>query len=107
MPNIDMSELISKSDAVPIFADEVGVMVRLKAVQDEKKNVHKEGLIGIIFIDTVRQRVVGEFVVNQMTAIALRQILDETLKKLSDELKSKELPKGGPEPPKTSNMSYR
>ena len=106
MVNIDLNELIAKSDALPIFAEEVGVLMRVKAAQNEKKELHKEGLVSIVFIDTVRQRIIGEFVLNQITAIALRQILDDTLKKLNDELKSKELPKA-PEAPRTSNMSYR
>jgi|GEM_PF-4316264 hypothetical protein len=106
MTNIDINEIISKSEAPPIFAEEAGVLVRLKASQDEKKNVRKEGLVSIIFIDTVRQKVLGEFVINQITAAALQHILGDTLKKLEEELRSSKLPVG-PEPPKTSNMSYR
>jgi hypothetical protein len=68
--------------------------------------VHKEGLLSIIFIDIVRQRVLGEFVINQITAVALQQILGDTLKKLEEELRNGKMPVG-PDTPKTSNTAYR
>jgi hypothetical protein len=77
----------------PIFADEVMVMNTIRGSKDEKGNVTKEGYIRINFIDMLRKQSLGEFVLSPRTAKALMRILNNNLKKLDEELKSKELPK--------------
>lgn len=77
----------------PIFADEIGVLVRVKATKDEKQAVYKEGTIGIIFIDATKKLILGEFVVSKYTAKNLIKPLSESIEKLEKELASKDMPK--------------
>jgi len=78
----------------PIYADEIGVSIRLKAVKNEKTGtVEKDGMIGIMFIDATKRQVVGEFVVSKITAKGFYSILSDSIQKLEKELASSEMPK--------------
>ncbi len=87
--NIDLA----KTNIKPIFADEVAVVVKLKASKSDDGKIEKEGQIGIIFLDMMKQRPIGEFVIARTTAKALSTVLLQNIATLEKELKSKELPK--------------
>ncbi len=87
--NIDLS----KTNIRPIFADEVAVVIKLKASKNQKGEAEKEGLISIIFLDMMKQKPIGEFVVSRTTAKALSSVLSQNIITLEKELKSKEMPK--------------
>ncbi|MCL5675161.1 MAG: hypothetical protein M1611_00945 [Candidatus Marsarchaeota archaeon] len=88
--NIDFS----KSDLKPIFADEIGIAVRVRAFTNEKGQLaEKEGQIGLIFLDMNKSLPVGEFIISKWTARGLVKNMMESLDRLEKELKSKEMPK--------------
>ena len=79
-------------DTKPIFADEIALMFKIKAIKGEKGEVEKEGEIMIVFIDMMKQQVLGEFVIGKSTAKALAKILPENIEKLEKQLKDKSIP---------------
>lgn len=99
--NIDLT----KSTTRPVFADEVAVIVKLKASKNQKGDIEKEGQIGMIFIDMLKQKPVGEFVITKATARALSVVLSQNVENLEKELKSKDLPKA-PQIKTTTDNSY-
>ena len=101
--NIDLA----KSNIKPIFADEAAVIIKLKASKNQKGEIEKEGQIAIIFIDMMKQRALGEFVITRTTAKALLAVLTQNLNTLEKELKSKELPKVPPIKTTTDTTSIR
>ncbi len=80
------------STVTPVFADEAMVGISIKAVSKEG-DVKKEGVVRLGFIDVLRGQMVAEIVLLPETAKALHRALEATLKKLDEELKSKEIPK--------------
>ncbi len=79
-------------DTKPVFADEIAIMLKVKAVKNEKGTVEKEGVITLVFIDMTKQQVIGEFVINRTTAKALAKILPENIEKLEKQLADKSMP---------------
>ncbi len=78
----------------PVFADEMGVSIRIKAVKDDKSGkVEKEGVVGIMFIDSIKKQLIGEFIVNKSTAKNFAKVLEDSVAKMEKELASKEMPK--------------
>jgi len=76
----------------PIFADEVLVGITIKAAK-RGEEVRKEGVIRLAFIDIMRSQVLAEFVILPETARSLHKVLGETLKRFSEEMARKEMPK--------------
>lgn len=88
---------VDVSRAVPVFADEVMVVSRIKAKKEsEKPNsaVSKEGFIEVIFLDQLSQppKAISRVVLSKQTAESLHKILLENVNKMDAELKSKKLP---------------
>jgi hypothetical protein len=79
-------------DTKPIFADEVAIMLKVKAIKSDKGVVEKEGVITLVFIDMAKQQVIGEFVISKTTAKALVKILPENIEKLEKQLADKSMP---------------
>ena len=75
----------------PLFADEVMLGITVKATQTED-GVKKEGLIRLSFLDVVRGQLLTEVVITPATAKSLSKILNNDLKRMDEELKSKKLP---------------
>lgn len=71
----------------------VGVTVKASKEKDEKGRIEKEGHVRLGFIDMMKGQMIAEVVLSSMTAKALLKILADNLKKLDEELKSKEPPK--------------
>jgi len=69
----------------PLFADEVMLSTNVKSTQGGEK----EGVVRIAFIDIPRKEVLGEFILNRITAKRFNQILGENLKKLDDIISGK------------------
>ncbi|RLG45997.1 MAG: hypothetical protein DRO00_00225 [Thermoproteota archaeon] len=80
------------STITPVFADEAMVGISIKAVSRDG-DVKKEGVVRLGFVDVLRGQMVAEIVLLPETARALYNALGATLKKLDEELKSKEIPK--------------
>jgi|GEM_PF-4448913 hypothetical protein len=79
-------------DTKPIFADEVALMFKVKAIKTDKGAIEKEGAISLVFVDMMKQQVLGEFVISKSTAKALAKILPENIEKLEKQLKEKSMP---------------
>jgi len=94
-----------KATSNPLFADEVIVGTMVKAVKT-REELKKDGYIRLGFVDMTKRQVFSEIVLSPLTAKALIKILDENLKKLDIELKSKELPKQPIETKKTTELTY-
>jgi hypothetical protein len=95
-----------KATSNPLFADEVIVGTIIKGAKTKEGEMEKDGYIRLGFIDMAKRQVFAEIVLSPITAKALVKILDENLKKLENELKSKELPKAPMEVAKTEELTY-
>lgn len=84
---------LSKAKTKPVFADEIAIAVKVKAFKNHKNIVEKEGLLELIFIDSVKQQVTGEFVISRFTAKGLIGALNQTIEQLEKELANKDMPK--------------
>ncbi len=88
-PNIQLNNI--PASVVPTFADEVMVGTVVKA-NKEGDDVRKEGQVRLNFIDMFRRQSVAEIVISPLTAKNLVKILEENVRKLESDLKSKEMP---------------
>jgi PBP1b-binding outer membrane lipoprotein LpoB len=93
-------------DTKPIFADEVALALKIKAMKNEKGAVEKEGQITMIFMDMMKSQAIGEFVINKSTAKALLKALSETVTNLEKQLSDKSMPPP-PTIKTTADTSYR
>lgn len=94
-------------DVKPIFADEILIMLKVKAAKDEKENIEKEGQISLIFIDMAKNQALGEFVITKNTAKALAKILPENIANLERQLADKSMPKNPATKSTTEGGMYR
>lgn len=76
-----------------LFADSVATALRLKAAKGEKGEVSKEGLVEIVFVDSVRQKAVTSVIVTRLTVKDLIAALSQTLSNFDKEMSSKAMPK--------------
>ena len=85
---------VDVSRVIPIFADEVLVASRIKALKDDKK-LEKEGNVELIFLDQLSHppKAISRVVVNRATAKSLVKVLGENIQKLEKDIKDKSLPK--------------
>jgi len=98
---------VDVSRVIPIFADEVMVISRVKSKKsNDGKNVVKEGHIELIFLDQISQppKAISRVVVSRHTAEGLTKILSDNLSKLDAELKSKKMPE---QPKAVANTSTK
>lgn len=79
-------------DTKPIFADEVALVVKVKATKNAKGDVEKEGQIEFVFIDGMKRQAIGEFVISKITAKALHKAMDESITNLEKQLADKSMP---------------
>jgi hypothetical protein len=94
-------------DTKPIFADEVALVLKVKAGKNDKGEVEKEGQIMLVFIDMMKGTALGEFVISKNTAKSLAKMLPETMANLEKQLNDRSMPKPAPEIKTTSDPSYR
>ncbi len=92
-----------RRDLKPLFADNIVVEAEIKA---NKKNMKdKEFHVRLIFIDTKTTQVVSEVVLSRLTTRDLQNVLNETMEKLNEIIKTGKLPE---QPIKVSgeNLNY-
>ncbi len=93
-------------DTKPIFSDQIRLALRVNAIKNEKGSVEKEGHIMLIFMDGMKNQVLGEFVLTKNTAKSLVTILTENITNLEKQRSDKSMPK--PSVTKTTgNIGYR
>jgi len=83
------------SRVLPVFADEVLVISRIKAKkQDGKKAASKEGYLEVVALDQLSNppKAIARLAMPRSTAENLHRILGENLEKMGAELKSKKMP---------------
>ena len=107
MANEQLNANILGSDLKPVFADGTAIVMRVKSVKNSKGKVEKEGQIEIIFLDMIKQKPLGEFVMGKSTAMELIAAINQNLANLERELASKEMPKPPEIKPTGSDSSYR
>jgi len=84
--------LVSTPSTVkPLFADEVMLGTMVKSIKG-KDGVKKDGMVKLCFIDMIRKQILVEVVITPITAEALSNLLNDKLKELDKELKSKKMP---------------
>jgi len=93
MANEQLNINLAKSKLKPLFADEIALLVKIKAKKKDNGEVEKEGHISIIFIDITKQQPIGEFVISRTTAKDFIINLNQTIINLDKELASKDMPK--------------
>lgn len=86
-----------------LFADGVGTALRFKAAKNKKGEAEKDGFIEILFIDSIRQRVISSIIVSRLTAMDLVTGLNQTLASYEKEMMSKDMPK----PPEIKTSSNK
>ncbi len=79
-----------RRDTKPLFADNIIVEGEIKA--DKKNMKDKEFHVRLIFIDTKTIQVVSEVVLSRLTTRDLQNVLNETMKKLDEIIKTGKLP---------------
>lgn len=79
-----------KRDRKPIFADNIAVEAEIKA--DKKNMKDREFHIRLVFIDTKTLQVVSEIVLSRLTTRDLQNVLNETMGKLDEIIKTGKLP---------------
>ncbi len=84
---------INFTDTKPIFADEVALALKIKAIKGEKGEIEKEGNITLIFMDMLKHQAIGEFVISKNTAKLLAKALSENIVTLEKQLLDKSMPK--------------
>lgn len=94
-----VQENIAKSDIKQVYADEALVMGAVKARKGDDGKIKKEGNIRIAFIDMTTSQPVAKIVLSISTAKGLVNALAEQLKKLEEDLESKEVPRKPSEKP--------
>ena len=107
MANEQLNLNIAASSLMPIFADGTAIAIRIKTYKNPATgSIEKDGQLQIIFLDMMKQKPVGEFIMSKNTAKELADGLMQNIANLGKELASKDIPK----PPKanpTGNTSYR
>lgn len=93
-------------DTKPIFADDVALIIRVKAAKSEKGDIEKEGQMMLVFIDMIKSQALGEFVISKNTAKSLVKLLSDNIVTLEKQLLDKSIPKK-PELKTTADTSYR
>lgn len=105
--NEQLNMNIANSDLKPIFADGTAIVMRVKTFKNpENGELEKDGHIEIVFLDMMKRKPIGEFVIGKNSAKELIDGLSQNIANLERELKSKELPKT-PEFKPSGNSSYR
>ena len=84
---------INFTDTKPIFADEVALALKIKAIKGDKGDIEKEGNITLIFMDMMKKQALGEFVITKNTAKMLSKALSDNVSALDKQLSDKTLPK--------------
>ena len=85
-----MAEPIQRR-VVPAFATNVALEADIKANQKNKKE--REAHVRLVFFDNKTKFTVSEVILSKLTAMELENGLREILKKVTEALKKKELPK--------------
>jgi hypothetical protein len=77
----------------PLYADEIVVAHTIKTGKDEKGKITREGHIHLVFIDMTTQKPIEKIVISPITAKGLVKALDDSVKKLAEEVKKKKVEK--------------
>jgi hypothetical protein len=96
-----VQENIAHSNIKPMFADEALVMGSMKVRKDEKGKMKKEGMMRVVFVDMTNMQPIASIAISISTAHGLINALSGQLKKIEEDLASKDLPKK----PKTPDAS--
>jgi 2-methylisocitrate lyase-like PEP mutase family enzyme len=77
----------------PLFAHDVAMSTVTKAKKTKRGKVKKESFTELVFIDALRKMAIARIILPQDTLEALPKMIEENLKKIKKEQKSKEMPK--------------
>lgn len=89
----------------PMFAHEIVISTMFRSKKDEKGKVTKEADTEIIFVDMATKQVVSRVVVPMSVLESLPGTIENRIKEIKKELKSKELPKK-PKIEESSSKNY-
>lgn len=84
---------INLGNTVPIFAHDVAMSTITKARKTKTGKAKKEIHIELVFIDAVRKSAIARIVLPMSVLEELPKTIEDTLKKVKNELKDKEMPK--------------
>jgi len=76
----------------PLFAHDVAMSTVTKAQKTKKGKVKKESFTELVFIDALKKMAIARIVLPFDTLEALPKMIDENIKKIKEELRSKEMP---------------
>jgi len=88
-----VQENIARSEIKPMFADEALVMGSMKVRKDENGKMKKEGMMRVVFVDMTNMQPVASVAITISTAHGLVNALSGQLKKIEEDMASKDLPK--------------
>lgn len=90
----------------PVFAHEVAISTIFRTEKTKKGRVRKESCTELVFFDGIKKQAVARIVLPFGTLKALPFLIQENVKKIKKELKSKELPKKLKVETGSTNTSY-
>lgn len=81
---------INLGNVPPIFAHDVAMSTITKVKKSKKGNARKEAFTELIFIDAVRKSALARIILPMTVLEDLPRIIGENVKKIKEELRSKE-----------------
>lgn len=93
---------INLGNVPPIFAHDVAMSTITKAKKEKNGKTKKESFTELVFVDAVRKAALVRVVLPMSVLEELPRIIEDNLKKIKKDLKSKDIPKQEKKETKTS-----
>jgi hypothetical protein len=84
---------INLGNVPPIFAHDVAMSTITKTKKTKKGNIKKEAFTELVFIDAVRKSALARIVLPMSVLEDMPQMISESVKRIKEDLRSKEIPK--------------
>lgn len=97
---------INLGDNPPVFAHEVAISTMFRTEKTKKGKVKKESCTELVFFDGIKKQAIARIVLPFGTLKALPKLIQDNIKKIRKEVRSKELPKKIKVETKSTNTSY-
>jgi hypothetical protein len=83
---------INLGNTVPLFAHDVAFSTITKTTKSKEGKIRKEQFTELVFIDSVRKTAIARIMLPKSTFRELPKRINETLKKLKEDINSQDIP---------------
>lgn len=97
---------INLGNKPPVFAHDVAISTIFRAEKTKKGKIKKESCTELIFFDGIKKQAIARIVLPFGTLKALPKLIEENVKKIRKEIRSKDLPKKQRVETKSTSASY-